>query len=267
MHSSPEPVELPFELDALSAAVNYQRWVSDAVQPYLGRRILEFGAGIGNMSRWLPVRDRLVLTETEPMLLDVLRGRKADYFGDAAAKVEIAPLDLTRDVGDPGTRATLAGHRLDTIVSFNVLEHIEDDRAALSMLIDVLRSGDGARRLVSFVPAQAWALSDLDRHYGHFRRYSAARIRDLSRELAPEATLTLTPFNALGLAGWVWSTMILKHTTIDPAAVKAYDAICRYTRQADNFLCRTLGYPLGQSFVWVLTLGDDGAAAAARSRR
>jgi SAM-dependent methyltransferase len=256
MHSSSEPIELPFELDSLSTALNYQRWVSDAVQPYMGRRILEFGAGIGNMSRWLPVRERLVLTETEPLLLDVLRDRKADYFGDAASKVEIAPLDLAKDVRDPQASAALKRHALDTIVSFNVLEHIEDDRTALTMLIDVLRASDAAeRRLVSFVPAQAWALSDLDRHYGHFRRYSAARIRQLSRELAPDATLTLTPFNALGLAGWVWSTMILKHTTIDPAAVRAYDTICRYTRHADNFFCRTLRYPLGQSFVWVLTLG------------
>jgi SAM-dependent methyltransferase len=256
MHTSTEHLtELPFELDSLSKAVNYQRWVSDAVQPFMGRRILEFGAGIGNMSRWLPVRERLVLTETEPLLLDVLRDRAPEYFGDAASKVEIAPLDLAKDVRNPEVAAALGRHALDTIVSFNVLEHIEDDRAALAMLIDVLRASDAIRRrLVSFVPAQAWALSPLDRHYGHFRRYSAARIRELSRELAPDATLSITPFNAVGLVGWVWTTMILKRTTIDPGAVKAYDAICPYTRRLDDFLCRTLRYPFGQSFVWVLTL-------------
>jgi SAM-dependent methyltransferase len=256
MRNSPDhATDLPFELESLSRAVNYQRWVSDAVQPYMGRRILEFGAGIGNMSRWLPVRERLVLTETEPLLLDVLRARTREYFGDAAANVVIAPLDLTRDARDPRVSASLERHRLDTIVSFNVLEHIEDDRAALAMLIDVLRASDAAeRRLVSFVPAQAWALSQLDRHYGHFRRYSAARIGELSRDLAPDATLSVTPFNALGLLGWVWTTMILRRTTVDPVAVKAYDAICAHTRHLDDFVCRTLRYPLGQSFVWVLTL-------------
>ena len=247
--------DLPFELESLSGALNYQRWVFDAVQPYLGRRILEFGAGIGNMSRWLPVRERLVLTETEPMLLDVLRARAPEYFGAAVSNVEIAPLDLATDLTNPAVRASLARHRLDTIVSFNVLEHVDDDRAALAGLIDVLRASDAAeRRLVSFVPAQAWALSQLDRHYGHFRRYSAARIRALSGDLAPDATLSLTPFNALGLIGWVWTTMIVGRTTIDPVAVKAYDAICRHTRHVDDFVCRTLRYPLGQSFVWVLSL-------------
>ena len=44
------------------------------------------------------------------------------------------------------------------------------------------------------------------------------------------------------------------HSGIDAGSVKAYDAICRYTRGADDFLCRALRYPLGQSFLWVLEL-------------
>lgn len=248
-------MSIPFELDSLANARNYQRWVFDAVQPYLGRRILEFGSGIGNMSQWLPADELLVLTETEPALLDLLRSRAPDYFGARVSGVRISDLDLTRDASDPDRVAELERYALDTIVSFNVLEHIEDDRAALALLFDVLRASPAPqRRLVSFVPAQAWALSQMDRFYGHFRRYSASRIQELSRQIAPDAELSLTPFNALGLAGWVWTTMILKRTKIDPASVRAYDAICRHTRGLDDFLCRTLRYPLGQSFVWVLTL-------------
>ena len=146
-------------------------------------------------------------------------------------------------------------YAFDAIVSFNVLERVEDDRAALSLLIDLLRASPAPeRRLVSFVPAQAWALSQMDRFYGHFHRYSASRIRELSRNLAPDAELSLMPFNALGLVGWVWTTMILKRTTIDPGAVKTYDAICPYTKHVDDFLCRTLRYLFGRSFLWVLTL-------------
>lgn len=242
---------MPFELESLAKAVNYQRWVSDAIQPYMGRRILEVGAGIGNMSQWLPVRERIVLTETEPALLDILRQRVPAYFGDGAAKVSVARLDLST----PVDAHNLERERFDTIVSFNVLEHIEDDRAAIGRLLDMLRASDQpVRRLVSFVPAQAWALSDMDRFYGHFRRYSAGRLRDLSRELAPGADVTLTPFNAVGLLGWVWTTMILKRTTIDPGSVSAFDAICPYLRPFDTVLCRTLRYPFGQSLVWVVTL-------------
>ena len=243
-------MSLPFELDMLAEARNYQKWMLDAVQPYLGRRILEVGSGIGNMSRWLPADELLVLTETEPELLDLLRARATDYFGANVQNVHIDGLDLSPHTI---TAASIEQYHLDTIVSFNVLEHIEDDRTAIGRMGDVLRESPApVRRLVSFVPAQAWALSDLDRHYGHFRRYSRSRITELSRDLAPDAALTITPFNALGLVGWVWSTMILKKTTIDKRSAMAYDAICRLTRGPDDFLCRQLRYPLGQSFVWVL---------------
>jgi SAM-dependent methyltransferase len=243
-------MSLPFELDMLAEARNYQKWLFDAVEPYLGRRILEVGSGIGNMSRWLPAEELLVLTETEAELLDLLRRRAPDYFGSNVGHVQIDGLDLS-----PHTLAatSLARYQVDTIVSFNVLEHIEDDRAAIATLVDTLRDGPApVRRLISFVPAQAWALSDLDRHYGHFRRYSSARIRELSADLAPEARVIVTPFNALGLVGWVWNTMILKKTKIDKRSVQAYDAVCRYTRATDDFVCRRLRYPFGQSFVWVL---------------
>jgi hypothetical protein len=46
--------------------------------------------------------------------------------------------------------------------------------------------------------------------------------------------------------------MILKKTKIDKRSVQAYDAVCRYTRATDDFVCRRLRYPFGQSFVWVL---------------
>lgn len=249
--SAPPTNAIPFELDSLAQAVNYQQWVSDAIQPHMGRRILEVGAGIGNMSQWLPVRERLVLTETEPALLDILRARVPRYFGEGAAKVSVAPLDLST-----ATDAhLLERERFDTIVSFNVLEHIEDDRAAIGRLLEMLRASDQpVRRLVAFVPAQAWALSDMDRFYGHFRRYSASRLRQLSAELAPGAHVSLTPFNAVGLLGWVWTTMILKRTTIDPGSVSAFDAICPYLKPFDTLLCRTLRYPFGQSLIWVVTL-------------
>jgi SAM-dependent methyltransferase len=246
-------MQLPFELDALADARNYQRWMFDAVQPHLGRRILEVGSGIGNMSQWLPADDVLVLTETEPMLLDLLRERIPQYFGAQAAHVRVEALEL--GAASAAAIASLKALDIDTVISFNVLEHIEDDRDAIGRLIDLLRGGSApVRRLVSFVPAQSWALSNLDKHYGHFRRYSKQRIRDLSRELAPEASLSITPFNGLGLVGWVWNTMVLKRTTIDKRSVRAYDALCQYTRGLDDFFCRRLRYPLGQSFVWVLTL-------------
>jgi len=243
---------LPFDLDFLAGARNYQQWVFESVRPFLGRRILEVWAGIGNMSQWLPADELLLLTETDPQLIELLRQRVPSYFGPCVGNVQIHQLEL--GTGDP-QESTIDQYAIDTIVSFNVLEHVEDDAAAIAHLLGLLRaSAAPVRRLVSFVPAQACALSDLDRHYGHFRRYSRGRIQQLSRDLAPDGRLILTPFNALGLVGWVFSTRILRQSKIDRRSVKAYDRICRYTRGVDDFVCGTLRYPLGQSFVWVLEL-------------
>src|SRR5579872_5787954 len=83
----PPPTPLPFALDTLAEAHEYQRWVFDAARPFLGRRILEVGSGIGNMSQWLPADDLLVLTDTDPELVALLRKRVPAYFGQRAANV------------------------------------------------------------------------------------------------------------------------------------------------------------------------------------
>ncbi len=50
-------MSIDFELESLSKARNYQRWMYESVAPHLGVSILELGAGIGNMSQWLPKRE------------------------------------------------------------------------------------------------------------------------------------------------------------------------------------------------------------------
>ncbi|MFI5626322.1 class I SAM-dependent methyltransferase [Nocardioides sp. NPDC051685] len=62
---------------------------------------------------------------------------------------------------DPGT--------YDLVCAFEVLEHIEDDKGALAEWVTHLRSGG---HLVLSVPAFQERFGPMDRHAGHFRRYS-----------------------------------------------------------------------------------------------
>src|SRR3954464_13659890 len=123
----------PFQLPALRSAVNSQRGVAAAAAPHLGARILEVGAGLGNLSRWLPLRERLLLSEREPELLRLLRAEVLERFG-ADPRVTVVQADL-----DAELPPAIAAAALDTIVSFNVLEHVEDDVGVLSRLASVLR--------------------------------------------------------------------------------------------------------------------------------
>jgi SAM-dependent methyltransferase len=244
----PSIVDLPFEFESLAQAIHYQRWVYETVEPLLGNRILEVGAGIGNMSKWLPVRERLILIESDPTLFQILKESFLEALSAKPAQIAIDLLNLEKD-----SASRYSVENLDTIISFNVLEHIEADIEAVRKLVQILRESDcPVRRLISFVPAQAWAYSVMDKNYGHFRRYSLSRIKALSREVAPEARLMYRSFNALGLLGWVWSAKVMASRQINPSFVRAYDRICRHTKRIDDLFCQKLRYPWGQSFIWVL---------------
>jgi Methyltransferase domain len=238
---------LPFELDALAGAHRYQAWVAKLVLPFLGERILEVGAGIGSMSNHLPARKRLILSEMEPALLERLRHCEAAQRGAVVHAF---------DIGTGDGLPAIVAEAPDTIVSFNVLEHIENDEAALRTLLTILNrsSAAGPKRLVTFVPAHPFAFNAMDRHFGHFRRYDVHRVRFLASRVAPQAPLQTRFFNALSLPGWWFQGNILGRDRIGSTGVAAFEAIAPLLTPIDDFLHEKLHIPFGQSLLFVLTL-------------
>ncbi len=240
---------IPFELEALSNAVRYQQWVFDLLEPHLGQRIIEFGAGVGNLSKWLPLRERLILTEFDPYLLEILR-TSTDQIRKAHHGVTVEPFDLSRD--DP---SRYFGDHLDTVVSFNVLVHVEDDLGALERQIAILKNSKapGPKRVCFFVPAHLWAYGTMDQTFGHFRRYSASMVRNLVKKVDPTAVIQARYFNLPGLVGWLLQGRILKKTSFGVESVKAFEALCPLIRAVDS-LAHFVRLPLGQSLLCVVTL-------------
>ena len=78
------------------------------------------------------------------------------------------------------------------VTSLDVLEHIDDDAAALRELARVARPGG---LLVLAVPAYQWAWSDHDVALGHRRRYTAGRLRGLAEEVGLDC-LRVTYFHS-----------------------------------------------------------------------
>ena len=239
---------LPFELVALRSAVNYQRWVADAAAPHLGARILEVGAGLGNLSRWLPLRERLVLSELEPELLRLLRAEALERFG-VDPRVTVVQADLGAELP-----AAITAADLDTIVSFNVLEHVADDVGVLARLAALLQASRcaGPRRIVSFVPAHQWAYGTIDAAYGHVRRYTAASFTALAARSCPDWRLETRYFNAFGLPGWVLLGRLLRRQSVSVTAIRSFERLCPWIRGIDDALHR-LRFPFGQSLIAVLT--------------
>ncbi len=221
-------------LERIATASRYNRWMFDRLRPWVGRRVLEIGAGIGNMSAFLVDRERVVLTDSEPYYLGRLRERFA-----ARPQVTVAELRL------PAVAPRLGTERFDTIICLNVLEHIADDAAALGALPKLLEPGG---RLVLLVPSLAALYGTLDQALGHFRRYAPD---ELCRKLAAAGFRLrhLEYFNLAGVLGWWLTSRVLRRRLIPAGALRCYEALVPLFR-----LERLLPWRVGQSLIAIAEL-------------
>jgi SAM-dependent methyltransferase len=167
----------------------YLAWQLEQFAPYLGRRIVEVGVGIGGILERLGRREAILGIDVEPEVLDATRARFVD-------RPDIS-LELG-DLADPALATRLAAFRPDTIVCINVLEHVRDDLAVLQRLESALAPGG---HLCLLVPAHFTLYGPYDRTDGHYRRYSKSHLRVLLSHTGLRVT-RLRYFNAPGALGW-----------------------------------------------------------------
>ena len=170
-----------------TAAPRYRRWQIDTVRHYCGRTVLELGPGMGHFAAELDelALDRLVLADTEQYALELLRER---YAGRDDVEVVELRVPGSVEIGDP----------VETIVAMNVIEHIEDDVAAMRDLATALVTGG---RLVIWVPGYPALYGDFDRKVGHVRRHTPATLRAAVESAGLEVRVC-RPINLLGGLGW-----------------------------------------------------------------
>ena len=131
-------------LDALAQTPRFNRWMADTIRPWVGTRVLEIGAGMGNLSRYLaPRRQLYIASDIDDEHLARLRVRFQHR-----PNVQLMRCDLSA----PADFAPLAG-QADTVICLNVLEHIEDDAAGLANIASALAPGGVAIVLVPQDPA------------------------------------------------------------------------------------------------------------------
>jgi SAM-dependent methyltransferase len=213
-------------LEDLSNAVNYRRWLAGLAAPYLGDDPIEIGAGIGDYAiEWLRTLPRLTVTEADDSRLKILHERFVDD-----PRVTVRRLML------PSTER----REHSAAIALNVLEHIEEDVAAVRSAARLLRP-DGAMVLV--VPAFPSAMSRFDRTVGHFRRYTANSLSTVlvSAGLAIEELHYLNP---IGLINWYLVCTLLGTFPRNGTLLREYD---RLIVPAAKWLERRWHPPFGQS--------------------
>ncbi len=209
-------------LDRLARTPSFNRWMAGEVVPALGASVLEIGAGIGNLTRYLaPGRKRYVATDHDEEHLARLR---VAFHG--RPNVTVARCDLSR----PEDFAPYAG-QMDSVVCLNVLEHVADDVAALRNIHSALAPEGVA---VILVPQGQTIYGSLDRVLGHYRRYSEPELRRKMERAGFDVT-GVREFNRVTRPVWIWNGMVLKSSTFSRFQLLVFDRLVWLWRRLDRF--------------------------------
>jgi SAM-dependent methyltransferase len=212
-------------------ARRYRDYQLSLIGPHLGESVLEVGSGLGDVSAMLTRARRLIVSDTDPACLDALRTR---FAGDP--RVDVLELDLDAEV--------VLDEKVASVLAMNVLEHIEDDVAALRTLSRLLVP-TGA--VVVWVPGYPALYGDFDRMVGHYRRYTPASLRATveAAGLMPEL---VRPVNLLGGIAWWAAVRRGRAGSVSEPLVRAYD---RFVVPVTRVLERHWSPPFGQSVLCV----------------
>jgi SAM-dependent methyltransferase len=204
-----------WDLENLRSARRLGDWMYEQFEPYIGPEVVEVGAGIGTFSMRLAahpaVRD-LLLIEPEPPCAEVLTREFANNPHVAVARETLPDSPALRE---------RAG-RADFVLCQNVLEHIDEEVPAVRAMALALRPGG---HLTLLVPAHPRLYGNLDRLYGHYRRYTREHLRRVITEAGLEIE-ELYSFNLLGVPGW-WVNRFRRSPQISRDALRAYELLLR----------------------------------------
>jgi SAM-dependent methyltransferase len=231
-------------LRRMAALDRYNAFLFEQIRPAIGQRVLEVGAGTGNLTQFLRSADAVVATDFDPEYVELLRRRFEHH-----ANVEVATFDLAQPLPE-----RLARERFDTVICLNVLEHVADDRGALARLREVLEPGG---RLVLLVPAHQALYGTIDEAIGHYRRYERDDLVRLLEEVGFRVE-EQKHVNATSMAGWLLNGRVLKRRSVPGLQARIADRLVPIYR-----LERKLNLPFGLSVIAIARREERPAAAAA----
>jgi len=187
----------------------YNHWIFLKFRPFLGRRILEVGSGIGNITKFLLDRDLIIATDVEPKYLTLLKNTFGKYKKFMIEQLDISGIKVKQ----------YQSYHIDSVICFNVLEHIEQDEKPLKKIFELLEPGG---RLLLLVPSHPWLYGSLDEHLGHQRRYGKKELRN-KLETAGFRVIYLKHFNRIGILGWFLDSRILRRKRLPPFQLRIYN--------------------------------------------
>jgi SAM-dependent methyltransferase len=195
--------------------------MADVIRPFIGNRVLEIGAGTGNMSVHLMPRAIYWATDVNPNYLNYLVTLRA-----TRPYMRVAYTNATEPASFP------AGQSFDTVVCLNVVEHIGEDVLALQNIHKILEVGG---RAIILVPCGPRLYGTLDASLGHMRRYTEAGLTGAAREAGFRVESVLK-FNKAGVLGWWLNGRVLRKKTFDLGQIRMLNFLTPLFRALEPLL-------------------------------
>lgn len=190
-------------LEAMKKATRYNNFLIDLIRKYsIGSKAMDHGAGAGTFATPIAAGGMNVLC-MEPD--DGLRAELAQSGLEVAASLEEIP-----------------DYSVDYAYTLNVLEHIKDDREAITELYRCLKPGG---RLLVYVPAFQVLYSQMDTHVGHFRRYRRKPLKRLLRDTGFDVGAAYYVDSLGCLATLVYKLVGDRSGSVSPGSVAFYDSV------------------------------------------
>ena len=188
----------------------YNDWLFSFLEPNIKGRILEVGAGIGNFTSLLAKKGKVVAVDINNDYVTKLKKLSSNKISAGFGDIE---------KGNYFFKNT----KFDSIVCLNVLEHIKDDKRALTNMYKLL-----AKKgiLLLLVPSHQFAYGSIDEKLGHHRRYDKRSLAKLLKKSGFSVT-KMRYLNLLGLIGWFANSKILKREILPKNQLMVFNKLAR----------------------------------------
>lgn len=208
----------------------YDSWIVEEIRSFLGDRVIEIGCGLGNLLSRLVDRELVVGIENSSSTVEEVRRKFA-----LLENVKI----FERSITDPAVLA-LQQLDLDSAVSLNVLEHIQDDELAMRHIALLLRPGSS---FVLIVPAHERLYGTMDSSIGHYRRYTKESAKR-KLERAGFAIVRQKYLNSLAALGWFVNGRLLGSKVPPTGLLMLFNKIVPLLKLAERILPPPFGISL-----------------------
>jgi SAM-dependent methyltransferase len=225
-----------FGLKELEIGKSYADWIYSVFAPFMGKRVLEVGAGLGIIAERMLDKELIIESDINNKFLLLLKEKYRNNKNTKTLYLDIT--DVTTSV-----LKSLRTQKIDTVITLNTLEHIKDDEKAISNIRKILPKNG---KLLIFVPALPFIYGTFDEALGHFRRYTKCELEDKLHQ-AGFRIVKISHFNLIGIFWWFIMGRVFRIKEMPKNTGNILNIIVPYLKILESFI----NIPIGQSVIAV----------------